>query len=206
MSDNSFRAIPSQSRSQQTVDLILETAAALFVEQGYENTTTNVIAERAGISIGTLYRYFPDKVAVLNSLATQYYNQMGSLFDKLMVEDMKYLPPALFIDRLLDPILELHCSHRVYAHILLGSDVSTDIASVSCGSESEINAHIAEFFHLIAPQVAEDQARMAAIVCKASLKALIALLGGFDDPTYQQQVINEFKKMLLAYLKPIIWP
>jgi AcrR family transcriptional regulator len=206
MSKPSPRAIPRQSRSQQTVDHILNTAAVLFVEVGYDNTTTNAVAERAGISIGALYRYFPDKDALLKSLAERYYRQQHQLSENILVDDLKYLPPALVLDRIIDPILELHCCNPAYAHILLGSDVSADIAAAACGSEAEINEGNAQFFRLLNPRLGMEQSLLAAVVCKASLKSLISLVVASTDEQYRRQVTIEFKKMILAYLLPILWP
>lgn len=51
--------------------MILEAAAQVFQREGYASTTTNKIAERAGVSIGSVYQYFPDKDALLVALAEQ---------------------------------------------------------------------------------------------------------------------------------------
>lgn len=59
---------PKQSRSQETWNSILEAAAGLFAEKGYEQTTTHQIASAAGVSVGALYRYFSDKEAILREL------------------------------------------------------------------------------------------------------------------------------------------
>ena len=65
------RKSPSQSRSQKTVDYILEAAAHILEAQGFEGYTTNAIAERAGVSIGSLYQYFPGRDAVTVALIEQ---------------------------------------------------------------------------------------------------------------------------------------
>lgn len=62
------RRQPQQSRSQETYGAILEAAAWLFAERGYEQTTTHEIARQAGVSVGALYRYFDGKQAVLREL------------------------------------------------------------------------------------------------------------------------------------------
>ena len=62
------RRKPKQSRSVETRASILQAAAELFAEQGYEATNTHHIAGRAGVSVGTLYRYFSDKEAVLREV------------------------------------------------------------------------------------------------------------------------------------------
>src|SRR5580692_1576366 len=62
------RKLPSQQRSEATVEAILQAAAQVFERHGYAAGTTNRIVERAGVSIGTLYQYFPNKDAILVAL------------------------------------------------------------------------------------------------------------------------------------------
>lgn len=63
------RRIPRQARAAGTVDAILEAAAQVLEAGGLAAFTTNSVAERAGVSIGTLYQYFADKNALLRALA-----------------------------------------------------------------------------------------------------------------------------------------
>lgn len=62
------RKTPRQARSRHTHDAILEAAARIVQEDGLHRLTTNRIAERAGVSIGSLYQYFPGKEAILATL------------------------------------------------------------------------------------------------------------------------------------------
>jgi AcrR family transcriptional regulator len=62
------RKAPKQARSEATVEAIVEAAAQVFELHGYAAGTTNRIAERAGVSIGSLYQYFPNKDAILVAL------------------------------------------------------------------------------------------------------------------------------------------
>jgi AcrR family transcriptional regulator len=62
------RTQPTQRRSTQRLDALLDAAAEIVDETGFERLTTQMVAERAGASIGTVYRYFPDRVAVLHAL------------------------------------------------------------------------------------------------------------------------------------------
>ncbi|WP_139417303.1 TetR/AcrR family transcriptional regulator [Agromyces laixinhei] len=64
----SIRTEPTQRRSTQRLDALLDAAAEIVDESGFERLTTQMVAERAGASIGTVYRYFPDRVAVLYAL------------------------------------------------------------------------------------------------------------------------------------------
>ncbi|MGB3542976.1 TetR/AcrR family transcriptional regulator [Rubrivirga sp.] len=62
------RKRPQQERSRITVEAVLEAAAQVLEAGGYAGLTTTAVAERAGVSIGTLYQYFPDKDAVVAGL------------------------------------------------------------------------------------------------------------------------------------------
>jgi AcrR family transcriptional regulator len=62
------RKRPLQRRSIATVDAIVEAAARILETRGHEGFSTNAVAERAGISIGSLYQYFPNKAAIVRAL------------------------------------------------------------------------------------------------------------------------------------------
>ena len=62
------RVRPRQARSQATVNVILEAAAQVLENTGQAGFNTNAIAERAGVGVGSIYRYFPDKQAILLEL------------------------------------------------------------------------------------------------------------------------------------------
>src|SRR6516164_1028977 len=59
------RKVASQERSRLTVDALLEATARVLVKQGYDRASTNKIAAVAGVSIGSLYQYFPSKEALV---------------------------------------------------------------------------------------------------------------------------------------------
>src|SRR5690349_12023978 len=70
------RKLPEQARSRETVDAILAATAKLCVRDGVEKTSTNRIAETAGVSIGSLYQYFSSKEAVLAALLDRHEARM----------------------------------------------------------------------------------------------------------------------------------
>jgi AcrR family transcriptional regulator len=72
MSKATPRKKPKQKRSKATVAAILEATAQLLVDGGYHNLSTNKIAETAGVSIGSLYQYFPNKEAVVAAVVEEF--------------------------------------------------------------------------------------------------------------------------------------
>ncbi|MCG9890905.1 MAG: TetR/AcrR family transcriptional regulator [Thermosynechococcaceae cyanobacterium MS004] len=73
------RKQPKQARSQATVEAILSATTHILTETGYDQLTTNRVAERAGVSIGSLYQYFPNKEALIFALAEHHADEMVQL-------------------------------------------------------------------------------------------------------------------------------
>lgn len=71
---------PRQERAKRTYEAILNAAAELLVEVGVERISTNLIAERAGITVPALYRYFPNKYAVINALGAGVMDRQNQVF------------------------------------------------------------------------------------------------------------------------------
>ena len=80
---------PRQERAKRTYESILAAAAELLVEVGVERISTNLIAERAGITVPALYRYFPNKYAVINTLGAVLMDRQNDAFQKWV--DQNYI-------------------------------------------------------------------------------------------------------------------
>ncbi len=113
------RRKPRQKRAQATCDVILEAAAQLFDALGYAGTTTNKIAQRAGVSVGSLYQYFPDKDAVLLALSERHMADSGATLQAVfqrLEEERPDLEGTVAL--LIDATVELH-RHDPGLHRLL---------------------------------------------------------------------------------------
>jgi AcrR family transcriptional regulator len=103
------RKAPRQSRAQETVKAILQAAAETIAEHGFAATTTNKIAERAGVSIGSLYQYFPNKTAILVRLLEEHVSGVKPVIDQSLLEfrDPR-MPFAVAMRRLFLRLIEAH--------------------------------------------------------------------------------------------------
>lgn len=73
------RKRPQQERSREMVDAILEAAARVFVANGLDGANTNLIAQTAGVSVGSLYQYFPNKEALARELLIRHVQEAEAL-------------------------------------------------------------------------------------------------------------------------------
>jgi AcrR family transcriptional regulator len=116
------RAAPRQQRSRETYDRVLDAAAAIFKEFGYAGTTTNKIAEAAGISIGTLYHYIPDKDALLYSLTERH---LASGTDSIVNVFLRLRSEQLGLEEslraIISTIIDMHVNEPNLHHLLYDS-------------------------------------------------------------------------------------
>lgn len=82
----SFRHQPIQARAANRIESLLDAAANKIDESGYETLTTQSVADGAGASIGTVYRYFPDRLSVIRSLAERNVAKLLVELDKVFAE------------------------------------------------------------------------------------------------------------------------
>lgn len=101
------RKSPSQDRSRATVDTIIDAAARILVKDGYDAFTTNRVAEKAGVSIGSLYQYFPNKEALLSELMRRHMEDLEKGTEE-MVERAKSAPLAEVVRAAIEHNVQLH--------------------------------------------------------------------------------------------------
>lgn len=110
------RKRPVQDRSRHTVERILDAAARIFDEDGYRQTTTNRVAEAAGVSVGSLYQYFPNKDALLVALAERHVDEITTAFDEhLAALDAQAPPLEAVLRSLLELTVALNSTSRLHA-------------------------------------------------------------------------------------------
>jgi AcrR family transcriptional regulator len=80
------RKRPVQARSETTVAALLEASIQVLLAVGYRKFTTTRVAERAGVSVGTLYQYFPNRQALISAVIERYMGELTSTIDRHCAE------------------------------------------------------------------------------------------------------------------------
>ena len=110
------RKRPRQERSRATVDSVLEATARVLVKHGFDGLTTNLVAETAGVSIGSLYQYFPNKAALVGALIEKHVEDMTSQLLSALTR-VAQLPVAEAIRSVIELMIRAHAVepelHRV---------------------------------------------------------------------------------------------
>lgn len=106
------RTQPVQQRAQKRRNQILEVTAELLEEVGQYDLTTILVAKRAGMSVGTLYHYFPNKYAIMYALAEQWVGEMDIALQELETEAIESLSLKRFVERCVDRMRLVYINQR----------------------------------------------------------------------------------------------
>lgn len=200
MQDNSSkpRKIPQQARSQQRVNKILDQAAQIFATSGYEAATTNQIAAAAGVPIGSVYEFFPNKQAILHALVERYLSQLHDLYQNLFTPQAFEQPLPLLLEQMLQGLVTLHTNLPALGTLLYGSYTSPELAASSRQLHLElqqgVDAALAHYFPHLAPSRRSLMVELSIEVVKALLPLLTTA-----DQTELDRRLNEVKLLLYAY-------
>lgn len=193
--------LPQQARSRKRFDRILDAAAELFAEIGYESATTDEIAARANTSVGGLYRFFPNKLAIFLALAERYLNQLKELFAALHAEEASQLPLDAYISQVIDAFDRFVTANPAYRVVFVQSRlISTEILAMDTAFNQELAQQLAVFFAARNPSLEQNQRNLLATVCIEVASAL-EILSLTRDSNFQHQVLTETKQLLISYLR-----
>jgi AcrR family transcriptional regulator len=117
-----FRKRPKQERSQDLVETILEAAGRVFHAKGIAKATTNQIAEKAGISIGSLYRYFPNKESIVTALIEDQLSKYLKALNDLL-ESTDGLTDGEVVELAVNTLCNLYFDNAEFLNRLLKEEV-----------------------------------------------------------------------------------
>jgi len=197
------RKTPIQKRSKATVEAVLAAAAQVFEERGYAAGTTNQIAETAGVSIGTLYQYFPSKealtVALLELHIEEIQRRMREWVGHIVAENHTLLAA---LEDYVGEMLEVHVQRPRLQHILLEeTPLPEHVHHVLLASEHQSARTLAGLLRIY-PEVKRPNLEHAAYVVIHSIEALTHHYAAHskDLPISRQALQVELVAMLEAYL------
>jgi AcrR family transcriptional regulator len=198
------RRNPSGSRGQQRRDLILDTAANLLADNGIEAINTNVIAEQANISVGSVYQYFSNKEAILIALGERYIQQLGKNTVAALQQDVSGLDFAAIVNKVIDPMIAFERKHPAFGHLNAKSQ-EVSLAEGSKRVESDILATIHDLLLRICPNLNPAHGWQMARVTKALYKGISYLIQQEQEIEKAggnvNSMIADMKQMMVAYLK-----
>ncbi|MCU1672676.1 MAG: Transcriptional regulator, TetR family [Frankiales bacterium] len=186
-----LRRRPVQERSAARVQRMLDAAAALLDEVGYEATTTSQIAARAGVSVGSLYQFFPDRRAVLQALATRSFERFSAQLDARLAER----PPQRWqdaVDAVVDVYVAFSRSEPAAQVLSFGGPVDRHMLD----PDDDNNAVVARVLSTLVPAGLDPLVLRVAVEAADGVLDLAFRLHPDGDPA----VVEQAKRLVCAYL------
>jgi AcrR family transcriptional regulator len=186
---------PRQARARATVDAILLAAAHILRSEGPEKLTTNRVARLAGVSIGSLYQYFPNKQALLDVLRERY----AAWFDRVLDEETRRtdLPLRAAVRAAVDRIVAMHRLDPA-----LHAQMSPDAHPLGAEEMREFRARMQRYLEEHAGSLRPLDAALASYI---GTRVMEALLHGtaHDEPEWlaHPRFAEEVTELLVRYLE-----
>jgi AcrR family transcriptional regulator len=201
-----LRREPKQQRSKERVEAILDAAAAVFDRLGYDVATTHQIAAEAGVAIGSLYQFFPDKAAIFRAMELRHWERVRAMWATTDVETIVQLPLREMIQLLVQSVEALFAnpvSRVVFIQFFVARPIFQEIDD---GMTQEAIGFMANILRHRNPQLSDAQLQRLGEVCVTTSNALTLSILRNPDPTYQIEMRQEVEDLLVAYLSPYMKP
>lgn len=196
-----MRRQPRQARSQERVSQILDVAEQMFISEGYEATTTNAIAARAKVPIGSLYQFFPDKAAILQALTMRYMELLQQRFTEMHTAETLELPLPVYVDQVIDAVDQFFSDCPGYHAIFMQvQGIMPELEAIETAADAQLIQELAvslSFRHSNQEQANYDA--IAFVLVKAIGTLLWLALS--QEQSFRQQLMAEVKRLTLSYLQ-----
>jgi AcrR family transcriptional regulator len=198
------RRLPTQARSRQRVQRLLDTADALIGSDGYGTLTIPLLASTAHVPVGSIYQFFPDKSAILDAVAARYM--------QLFLEELEQLSDRIVklrwdsaVETVIEHFAGMYREHPTFRELWLNGQLSAGASENNQRNNDELAALLAaalkqrpEFRH----------ARRLSLACRVAVEVADGLLRyAFTlNAEGDQATLNELKRILSAYLLQFATP
>jgi AcrR family transcriptional regulator len=200
-----LRRVPTQARSRARLRRLLDTAEEVLANEGAEALTTTRVAEAAGVSVGSLYQYLPDKGAIVQALARRYLADFEELMaqlerDALRSEGADWHDP---VGKLIDEFSQRYRELPGYRALWFGRELSDELRAADRENKVALARGVRRI--AVALNLARDDsylrvaARAGVLVTDSILQEAFRL-----DPNGDPQLIEEAKRILRLYLAEVV--
>lgn len=194
------RKEPQQERSKITVDAILTATARILTEEGYRKASTNRIAEVAGVSIGSLYQYFPNKESLVAALCGKHSNDMVEIMESKL-SNLTDVPLEIAVPELVKAAIAAHALNPKL-HKVLNEEVPRigPIKEVSNAGE-RITKMLRVYLETWRDRIHPKNLDLTAFILESTVESLShAAVIEYPELLVNGELEQEVSKLLLLYL------
>lgn len=193
------RRMPSQERSRRRFDAMLDAFAALLGEIGFEAINTHLVAERAGVPVGTLYQFFPNKYALATALSRRYGTHFSSLVGERLSIRPEDAPWEEVYDRLLDAVAGLLFADESLIRLWAITQIVPEL-KVAREEADKLVFNVCNSF--LAPYLSNLSEEELSVVVRTFGRTVYALLfnASQEEGERRAETVREMKRLVHAYV------
>ncbi len=200
MQPSKIRKSPRQQRSAETVEAILTATAHILVKDGFDGATTNHIAKKAGVSIGSLYQYFPNKESLVRALNDSHTKEILELMRRRFLETWE-APLEDSVRAIVRAMVEVHRVnpelHRVLVNIVPSIGGLTETKAL----EDAVAAMLTKFLKARKAELRPLKPELSAFMLVHAVEALThAAVLERPELLKGELFVDEASRMILGYL------
>jgi AcrR family transcriptional regulator len=195
------RKSPRQMRSQATVEALLEAGARVLREDGYEKASVNRIADVAGVSIGSLYQYFPSKDALVAAIVQRHSERMLDVFQRDLPA-LAHLPIEDGVRGMLRRTFEAYSVDPALRRVVVDEVPQFGVFTRTREFDAMLAAALKGYFQFHAAAIRPKNLDLAVKILMASVEA-IAQAVVIDDATMlrSDELVEEVSHLVLGYIR-----
>jgi AcrR family transcriptional regulator len=197
------RKEPKQERSRQTYQVILQGAAKIIRRDGIHKLSTNKVAEESGVSIGSLYQYFPSKEAIIGALIDQIFEYEAARLNGMLVELSPKVGAREIIKNFFALYYRVEPDDLVYRKALIGSVASVEKTVEALSFHRKMGEILLDYFHKNFP-VGSSRLDQKTRVFMIQYMLRATALSSVDeeiDGVDKDALIEELAEILMNFLK-----
>ncbi|MBR0775939.1 TetR family transcriptional regulator [Bradyrhizobium diazoefficiens] len=195
----------SQARSRATVDALIEATARILVRDGFEKASTNRIAEIAGVSVGSLYQYFPSKEALVAAVIDRHNREIMQVVRTTLAE-VAGMPLDKAVRRLVTVAIEAHRIdpklHRVLAEQIPRTGQLAEVEAFN----REVHALVRFYLDSRRKEMRKIDPGLAAFICVSAIEAVAHNMVLDEAEMLSERMVkalvDETTLMVVGYLQP----
>lgn len=199
---SNFRKQPKQQRGKERVEKILNAAAAVFDEVGYDAATTHLIAAKAETAVGSIYQFFSDKAAIFKAMELLHTERVKAFWEGVDIPNTAQLPLRVMIHRLIVNVAELFeqpVSRVVFVQFYLAPQI---FQSIDDSMTQEAIDFMATILRQRNSDLSTERSHLLAEVCVHSGNAVILAALRNPEQEHRQRLIQQIEELMVSYLEP----
>jgi len=194
-----LRKLPTQARSRARVASILKAAGELLGEVGYDRLSTNLVAERADVPVGSIYQFFKGKDDIVAALVEQFQDRIRRLASERLDAVGAREDRKAFIAGLVDGIAGIQAEASAFVCVFSGSQSHSRFDNLARNLRRTLIRHLDDVFAEAFPRLPKDDRNRMLAAWSDITGAMISNLDR-SKPGERGKLLDELKLVLCAYL------